>query len=290
MKRRCVIIANRGAGSFSEQLLQRLCRRLHEGGLDVEQLYGTDFAQITELAGTVSSTPEAPLVIAAGGDGTINAVLNGLAGNGATCAILPLGTANVLALELDLRRPEQAVERIIAGETRPFTAGLLRAGERSSRFFLMTGIGLDGFVVRDVSLRQKRLFGKGAYALAAWRHVRRWETGELTVTTPTGRFTCHSLFACNTARYGGSFLLAPEASIFSPTLELLAVRHSSRRAYLRLAANLASGRSLADDDVIRLSADWLRVEGAKPIQADGDDWGDSPVEISTEKNYAQIII
>ena len=290
MKRRCVIIANRGAGSYSGQLLQRLCGRLQEGGLTVEQLYGTDFGEITDLARRVSRPADAPMVIAAGGDGTINAVLNGLAGNDATCAILPLGTANVLALELGLRRPEEAVERIIAGETRPFTAGLLRAKERSSRFFLMTGIGLDGFVVRDVSLGQKRLLGKGAYALAAWRHVRRWETGELTVTTPTGSFTCHSLFACNCARYGGSFLLAPGANIFSPTLELLAVRHGSRRAYLRLAASLARGRALWGDDVIRLSADWLRVEGAKPIQADGDDWGDSPVEISTEKNYARIII
>lgn len=290
MKRRCVIIANRGAGSFSEQRLHRLCGQLREGGLAVEQLFGADFADLTDLAKTASRPPDAPLVIAAGGDGTINAVLNGLAGNSATCAILPLGTANVLALELGLYRPEQAAARIIAGEARPFTAGLLRAGERSSRFFLMTGIGLDGFVVRGVSPRQKRLFGKGAYALAAWRQALTWETNELTVTTRAASFTCHSLFACNTARYGGTFLLAPAASIFSPTLELVAVRRSSRLAYLGLAVDLARGRAPAGDGIVRLSTDWLRLEGVKPIQADGDDWGDSPVEITTETNYARIIV
>jgi len=290
MKRQCVIIANRGAGSFSEQRLHRLCEQLRAGGLTVEQSYGTDFAELTDLARTASRAPDAPLVIAAGGDGTINAVLNGLAGNNATCAILPLGTANVLALELGLYRPEQAAARIIAGESRPFTAGLLRTGERSSRFFLMTGVGLDGHVVRGVSTRQKRLFGKGAYALAAWRQVCAWETNELTVTTREGSFTCHSLFACNTARYGGTFLLAPAASIFSPTLELVAVRHSSRLAYLGLAAGLARGRAPAGDGIVRLSTDWLRLEGVKPVQADGDDWGDSPVEILTETNYARIIV
>jgi len=290
MKRSCVIIANRGAGSFSEQRLHRLCELLHQGGLAVETLYDADFAELTDLAATVSRPPEAPLVIAAGGDGTINAVLNGLAGNSATCAILPLGTANVLALELGLRRPEQAVARIIAGESRLFTAGLLRAGERASRFFMMTGIGLDGHVVRGVSPGQKRLFGKGAYALAAWRQMRAWETDELTVFTRDASFTCHSLFVCNTARYGGSFLLAPAASIFTPTLELVAVRHNCRRAYLGLAFDLARGRAPAGDGIVRLSTDWLRLEGAKPIQADGDDWGDAPVEIMTEKDYARIIV
>lgn len=290
MRRHCVIIANRGAGSFSEQRLQRLCGQLRAGGLTVEPSYGADFAELTDLASRVSRPPDAPLVIAAGGDGTINAVLNGLAGNNATCAILPLGTANVLAIELGLNRPEQAAERIIAGEARAFTAGLLRAGERSSRFFLMVGVGLDGHVVRDVSPREKQLFGKGAYALSALRQVKAWETDELTVTTREGSFTCHSLFACNTARYGGKFMLAPAASIFSPTLELVAVCHTSRLAFLGLAAGLARGRAPAGNGIIRLNSDWLRLEGVKPIQADGDDWGDSPVEILTETDYARIIV
>jgi diacylglycerol kinase family enzyme len=288
--RSCVIIANRGAGSFSAARLAEVSHSLRSAGMAVEERFCNDFAAMTETARNVSSPPESPLVIAAGGDGTINAVLNGLAGNGATCAILPLGTANVLALELGLQSTKTAVERIIAGQPRPFTAGLITSGVRSSRFFLMAGIGLDGFIVRGVTLARKKRFGKGAYLLSALEHLRRWEGGRLRVITPDADFSCHSLVVCNAARYGGPFTLARGASIFSPGLELVAVTGSSRLAHLRLAQETLLGGGDNGGGIVRLTAQSIRVEGLKPLQADGDDWGDSPVEIVAEPAYGNIIV
>jgi diacylglycerol kinase family enzyme len=286
--RSCVIIANRGAGSFSADRLMEVCRSLRGAGMEVEERYCADFAAMTETARSVSAPTDAPLVIAAGGDGTINAVLNGLAGNRATCAILPLGTANVLALELGLGKMADAVERIIAGASRPFTAGLVGNGERSSRFFLMAGIGLDGRVVRGVTLERKKRFGKGAYLLSTLEQLARWESGQLRVTTEQSEFSCHSLIICNISRYGGPFVLAPGANIFSPGLELVAVTGSSRLAHIGLAGQtLLGGRS---DAIVRLTTAKVRIEGVKPLQADGDDWGDSPVEIVAEPDYARIIV
>jgi diacylglycerol kinase family enzyme len=288
--RRCIIIANRGAGSFSSEKVESICRSLRGAGLAVEQLCCTDFAAMTSAAAEASRTPDPPLVIAAGGDGTINAVLNGLAGNRATCAILPLGTANVLAIELGLRTADRAVERIIAGESRQFTAGLIRGEAKCSRFFLMAGIGLDGFIVRGVTPERKQRFGRGAYALSALEHLRRWETGLFRVTTKNADFSCHSLVVCNASSYGGPFTLAPKASIFSPGLELVAITGSTRRALLQLARQTLLGKAGVAAGVIRLTADRIRIEGAKPLQADGDDWGDSPVEIVAEQEYARIIV
>lgn len=287
----CVLIANRGAGSYSGQVLERMLTLLRDGGVSAELWLAGDFGEISGMAAQASRMPGGPLVVAAGGDGTINAVLNGLAGSGAPCALIPLGTANVLARELGIESPEDAVSRIIAGTSRPFSAGLIRGNGRETRFFLMAGIGLDGHVVRGVTLPQKRRFGKGAYLLAAVRHALSWDKGRIQVTTPAGRFSCHTLVVCNTARYGGSFLLAPQASIFSPTLDLVAVRANSRGAYLRLAAALLQGRSpVADDDLFTLQAERICVEGVKPIQVDGDDWGDTPVEIIVEREYGRIIV
>ena len=290
MMRRCVIIANRGAGSFSSGRLERACQSLKSAGMEVEQLFCNDFAAMTETAGRISAPDTSPLVIAAGGDGTINAVLNGLAGNRATCAILPLGTANVLALELGLNSAEKAVERIIAGVSRPFTAGLVRGGSRASRFFLMAGVGLDGFIVRGVTLARKKRFGKGAYILSALEHLRRWEGGRLRVITENADFSCHSLIACNAARYGGEFTLARRASIFSPHLELVAVTGSSRLAHLGLVRETLLGTPGRGGSIVRLTAEKILIEGAKPLQADGDDWGDSPVEIVAEPAYANIVV
>jgi diacylglycerol kinase family enzyme len=284
----CLIIANRGAGTFTQQKLDSICSRLEKGGRQVERLLCSDFAAMTRAAADVSSGADAPLVIAAGGDGTINAVFSGLAGNNATCAILPLGTANVLAIELGLNSADTALERIIRNESRPFTAATISNGQQSSLFFLMAGIGFDGAVVRGVTAALKKRFGKGAYLLSALTRLAGWERGELQVTSEERSFVCHSLIVCNSAHYGGAFRLAPTASIFTPTLELLAVTGSSRSGILSLAAEaLGAGQR---SSLLRLSAERLRISGAKPVQIDGDDWGDAPVEIRAESNFARIIV
>jgi len=284
----CVIIANRGAGTFSQQKLDSICSLLDKAGRQTEQLLCSDFAGMTATAAKVSREPHAPLVIAAGGDGTINAVFNGLAGNNATCAILPLGTANVMAIELGLNSPEAAAQRIIANESRPFTAGFISCGQRSSRFFLMAGAGFDGAVVRGVTPSMKKSFGKGAYLLSAIGRLTSWEGGELQITTEDRQLTCHSIIACNAAHYGGSFRLAPAASIFAPTLEILAVTDRSRRGLLSLAAAALGG--WRHSSLERFSVQKILIAGAKPVQVDGDDWGDAPVEIRAESSFARILV
>ena len=284
----CTIIANKGAGSFSPMRLDAACHRLHASGREVELVACGDFSEMTTMAAKLANSAEAPLIVAAGGDGTINAVFSGLVGSNASCAILPLGTANVLAIELGMQTAEAAVERIIAGNFRPLTAGVLRNQQKSSRFFLMAGIGFDGRGVRGVTHALKQRFGKGAYFLSALSNLASWESGELTVTTEERSFTCHSIIVCNAAHYGGAFRLSPEASLFSPTLELIAVTEHTRRGPLTLAAKALLNHS--GSAITQLSASRIRISGSKPLQADGDDWGDSPVDIYAESNFANIIV
>jgi len=287
--RRIIIIANRGAGSFSQKVFNSTCSQLESAGVAVQHCFCTDFNEMTKKATEISSQPDSPVVVAAGGDGTINAVMNGLAGNSATCAILPMGTANVMALELGIRNSQQAVSRILFGKPKAFTAGLLQSHVRTSRFFLMAGVGLDGHIVRGVSLGEKKLLGKSAYLLSALRCLASWDSSELQVTTETEQFSCGSLIICNAARYGGSFSLSPSASIFSPAFEIIAIKNSSRSIAIRAIARAATG--LIDTGLLhRTTASKIRVSGLKPVQADGDDWGDAPVDMLAEPNYARILI
>ena len=287
--KQCVIIANRGAGSFSQGCLDRICSEISAGGLPVELKLCRDFAEMTATAAAASRVPDSPIVVAAGGDGTINAVLNGLAGNSAVCAVIPMGTANVMAIELGINGPEQAASRLLSGQPRPFTAGLLKNSNRSSRFFLMAGAGFDGQIVRAVSLKEKRLLGKTAYLFAAIRSLISWDVSELQVTTEREEFSCSSLIVCNSSRYGGSFSLAPAANMFSPTFEIVAIKGNSRGISLRAVAETMLGRD-NPEQIFRTTARMIRIRGAKPVQADGDDWGDSPLEIIAEPDFASIII
>src|SRR5215213_8840126 len=111
--KRAVIIGNPNSGrAGSRGYLERCAKILRSGGLDVEVMNTEYPAHATELA----TLAGARLVVAAGGDGTVNEVINGLVEN-ATLGILPLGTANVLARELGLPLDvEQACQRILEGE------------------------------------------------------------------------------------------------------------------------------------------------------------------------------
>jgi diacylglycerol kinase family enzyme len=109
------------------------------------------------------------------------------------------------------------------------------------------------------------------------------------VTTGTEDFSCGSLIICNISRYGGSFSLAPSASMFSPTFEIIAITQNSRSAAIRGFTHTAVGRSDAEY-FYRTTASKIKIVGVKPVQADGDDWGDAPVEILAEPDYAKIII
>lgn len=283
----CVVIANKGAGSFSSKRLDAACRRLEASGREIEVIACGDFSEITATAAQLGKAEDGPLIIAAGGDGTINAVFSGLAGCKASCAILPLGTANVLAIELGIKSAEAAVERIIAGNLHPLTAGAICNQQQSSYFFLMAGIGFDGRVVRGVTPALKHRLGKGAYILSALRSLASWESGEMAVTANGLGFSCHSLFVCNAAYYGGPFKLAPGASLFAPAFELIAVTDCSRRGVAALtAAALSGGKSRA---IRRLTASEIRIEGFKPVQIDGDIWGNAPVTIVAEPGYLNLI-
>ncbi len=121
----------------------------------------------------------APLVIAAGGDGTISDVAGALAGTDAVLGILPQGTSNVLARELKLPLRMQAAARILAGEYAVRKIDVLRAGDDVC--VLGVSVGLSAQAMRDTGRGQKRLLGPWAYWLTFARHFFRLRSHLFTV-------------------------------------------------------------------------------------------------------------
>lgn len=230
------------------------------------------------------------LVIIAGGDGTINAVVNGLNPGTATLAVLPFGTSNVLAAEIGIRSVEDGVERIAAGKTQPLSVGLLERDGTAHRFLLMAGIGLDGAVVRDVWPVGKRFLRQGAYALAALKNALRWDNTVFKVRTPEVDVTCHTAIICKASRYGGDFILSPGSNPFTPDLTAVCISGNTRRTYLSGALSLFRNRVETNSDLIRIHSSVFEVSGNRPIQIDGDFIGYGPARISECRNFARIIV
>ncbi|CAH2029855.1 diacylglycerol/lipid kinase family protein [Trichlorobacter ammonificans] len=283
------LIVNTQAGGYRPELILRLGRELADAGHSPRLHLVSTLAEARETAAAIQATEPHPYLLVAAGDGTINAVLNGLVPGRATLAVIPVGTANVLALELGIRSVDEALQRIRSGNRRPLAVGVVTSGGSRRYFSLMAGIGCDGAVVAAVNWREKQVLKKGAYLLAAMRTLRGWDRGTMTVTVGQERMTCHSVIVSNAARYGGDLLLAPGQDVAVPTLSVVCICSNRRRTYLRLALRFLLGFGLSGPDVRRRFGRELSIEGTKPIQVDGDAIGCAPARIGVIERFAQII-
>lgn len=289
MSQRCFLIVNPTSGGYAPERIQKVMERLIAGGYAPELLLTGSAEDAPLFAARIVSEEKASLILIAGGDGTVNGVLNGLAPGRATLAVLPLGTSNVLSRELKIHSLDDAVSRVIRGESRPVSVGELASCREKRRFLLMAGIGVDGAVVEGVRLTEKRLWGKGAYVLSALRHLARWEPHDLVVRSEGACLTCHSVIVCNAARYGGNFLLAPKADLFTPGFQVLCIR-GGRLSYLKLAALLALGRAWQSRNVTLFHSTQVEVTGEKSVQLDGDPCGGLPVTLTALADFCRIIV
>lgn len=285
------LLINPLSGSYSRALHDEILASLQGAGVFPDCLTVTGPDDARRVCGEIEAAPGTPLVIIAGGDGTVNAVVNALSPGRATLAILPAGTANVLALELGIGSVADGVARIVRGGTRPLSVGLVEGeGGLSRRFLLMAGIGLDGDIVRGVRTGEKRLFKKGAYLLSALRCLLAWRQGRFALLADGHALECHSVVICNGARYGGSLVLMPGADISEPALDLFCVTAGSRWSYLRIVLSVLAGRPCRPDMVTQLRAGRVEVAGDRAIQLDGDYLGQAPVRVSTLAGFARIIV
>jgi len=214
-------------------------------------------------------------LVVAGGDGTVNEVVNGMTEGSPPLAVLPVGTTNVLALEAGLPwRIDQACAVAVHGT--PLSIHLGLADDR--RFVLMAGVGFDAAVVRDVDLRLKRRLGKGAYLLSAWRHWRRLQTTPVRIVDDAGQdYRAYGAIVSNARCYGGRFTLTPEASLTADCLDVCLIVRPGRQALLMAGVALLTGRALPPPWGVHLRGRRFTASGDRvPVQIDGDVAGELP--------------
>ena len=265
-------------------------------------------AAVTGAAVTGAAvTGDPDLVVAAGGDGTINEVVNGLvAAPGSRprlppLAILPLGTSNVLAREIGLGRdPEAAALAAARGRPRPVSLGRIdRPGEAPRHFLVMASVGFDAHVVAGVGSAAKRRFGAAAYLLEALRRVRRFPYPTYRVVIDGAVHEARSVIVANGARYAGAFVVAPEARIEDPGFQVCLLERGGPWQALRYGFGLVSGRLPRMAGVRIVPGRNVRIEapgtapgpnfGCEPIQCDGDLAGCLPADFVAVEDALSLV-
>jgi diacylglycerol kinase (ATP) len=289
LEKQCFIIVNPTSGSFSQRKIDRIASALTQGGVEPVVLKTQSALDATLFASRICAEHSDPLIAVAAGDGTVNGVLNGLAPGVARLAVIPLGTSNVLARELNIRSVADAVRRIIRGQTRQVPIGELRCPAQKKRFLLMAGVGVDGAVVQGVRLAEKKIVGKAAYVLSALRMLSAWDTEELEVSADGRKVTCHSVIICNAAKYGGNFVLSPRGDLFTPGFQVICIS-GGPMTYFRLFLLLALGRVGSSKSVTIFPATDIEVAGGKAVQLDGDYFGCAPVRLRSIADFVRVIV
>jgi diacylglycerol kinase family enzyme len=280
VRRHILIIVNPAAGRArsSERRLGRFVAALERQGCTVVlRRAGPSPGQVERLAG--QAEPGFDAIVAAGGDGTINAVVNGLGGRAVPFGVLPLGSANVLAREIRLPRTSEALASLITtGPVSPIWPG--RVGERA--FVMMASAGFDSEIVAALSPELKRRVGRLAFA---WGFlVRLWHCPacELTVRAAGVEYRAAAMVAAKGRHYAGPFVIAPGADLAEPVLELVLLGRRGRWAMLRYATALLLGRvpRLGDIAIVRARQASVAGNRALPVQADGEIVGELPITLA----------
>lgn len=283
--RRILIIYNPTAGRRRLHRLQGTLEELRAQGVDTVLSPTGAPGDARALARTVT---EVDLVAAAGGDGTINEVLNGLmaaraAGrNVPPLGLIPLGTANVLAREIGLATDPASIVATLLGKTiLQFRPGRLVQGKDIRYFAMMAGIGFDADVVSHVDLRRKRLLGRGAYAMASagrfFDHTPR--LFGLSVDGIPERAA--SVIVTRGRHYAGAYIVAPEAKLARPQLHVCLFARPDRWAVLRYGLALLANRLPNAAHYRVVPAQRVEIGGGSgdAVQADGDIVGALPLVV-----------
>ncbi len=291
--RRIAVIYNPASGRprEREEPLARLAAPLRAAGCEVAICPTARPGHATEIA-QARAGEGYDLILAHGGDGTMNEALQGVMGTGAALGFWPGGTANVLAAELHLPHwPEEMARRILDGRTAEVTVG--RANDRY--FLLMAGVGLDAAVAGSVDPELKRRFGKAAFFVAAMQFIWRWELAPFVVHLDgeppvEGRF----VVAGNARSYGGGFQFTPDASLTDPDLDVCIFTAEAVGDYLRYVSAALVGLHRNLPGVIYRKARRVSItaaaEHAPLTQVDGEVIGSLPVTLESIPRALRLLV
>jgi diacylglycerol kinase family enzyme len=227
----------------------------------------------------------ADLVVVAGGDGTINEAAEGLLHSGVPLAILPGGTANVLANELGLgSRIERVAARLEECRPRRISVGHLTCdgGRVSRHFLLLAGIGFDAYIVHHVDGELKARTGKLAYWVAGLSLLGR-PFAEFQTEIRGEKRRCSFALVSKVRNYGGDFEIARSVRLFDDRFEVVLFEGRPSVHYAKYFTGMMLGRLSRMKGVTVLRTDRLTLSGPEDrrvyVQIDGESAGCLPAEI-----------
>ena len=282
-----VIILNPTAGNF--ETVQDCQER-------VESLVGDWPVRISTHAGEAEALAKRAVeegfgrVVAAGGDGTVNHVANGIAGSDAALGILPMGTINVFAMELGL--PANDLERcweiVRAGNMR-----LVDLPSANGKYFVqLGGIGLDAQAVKETTLTFKRSLGPLSYLISA-AHIAARQPPKLSIESENASVREGSFVLVGNGRlYGGPFPFFKQAVVDDGLLDVVVFKRLGFLEIIKYLHDVVFSSDIRVPEVEYFQTRQLNVSSEQdvPVELDGELSGNCPVDFQMHEKALSVLV
>jgi len=278
---RLLIVANSGA-SQAETALGPAIGALASAGFDIDLRQPGD---VDEMIAAIREGADAcDAVVVAGGDGTVNAVADALISVGKPVGLLPIGTANDLALTLGIPvDPEEAAQVIVAGNTRAIDVGHVNGVS----FLNVASIGLSVDIARRQDPQRKQQWRVLSYLMTTIEVLGEADRFHATIECDgeTVEVETYQIAVGNGVFYGGGMRIAEDAAIDDGLLDVYAVKAETILELMALAPALRTGNHIDRDDVVSLCGRTVRIttDPPLPINTDGEVTTETPAEFTADR-------
>ncbi len=281
-KKSLYLIYNPKAGGRHRDKLDALVDLAQDHDFTVTLAKTEQAGHATTLAGS-DAADAAHRLIVAGGDGTVNEVINGLTEDSPPIGFAPFGTANVLAHELNYPKGFKArAKSILTGKVRPVR--LASANKRA--FMLMASVGLDAYAVAGVDSKVKDKIGPLAYIVSGMKALSLYFSGKLKyrvrLDDDARVYETVTVIVTRAKKYGGPFTIAPEAGLDQNDLYVVMFMKGGLVALLQYAWGILTSRLDHQPPIVIRKASRVEIDSdhADPVQVDGDDAGTLPLSVT----------
>ena len=279
------IIFNPKAGSGKKSILSEIIKILSETNT-VTLLETKGPGDATEIAKKESANFD--ILVAAGGDGTINEVVNGINPN-TPLAIIPMGTANIVAIEAGISNNSKA---ICAAINQSKTKKAYVSTINNKKFILMAGIGYDAKVVNNINPKLKKIFGKLIFAIEGLKQFFKLKEFNITVSTNNETHAANWVLITNAKHYAGPHSITKRTNIFNENLVCYLFQDLNKLSFLYnlfliiFFGDLSKSKKIK---TIQSNSFDINSDNKTPIQCDGEPFGHLPATIQSNKEFINLI-
>lgn len=291
-QKEAVLIANPASGSYAQYAhqLQETIKYLNNNSWQVDLKLTQHQGDAGQFAREAVEQKK-HVVISVGGDGTINEIIQALAGTETALGVLPMGTVNIWAREMGI--PLDAIgaaDVLIHGDIRPVDLG--RMNDRY--FLLMAGIGFDGDVTRTVEKKTLKKFGVPGYLLVGTWIGLGYKGFRTTIKFGDQVIRTHALQIVigNTQLYGGAIKFTWKAKCDDGILDICVIRRWSPFERVLLFIDFLLKREQRTQWVRYETSDHIEITTSRPVavQVDGDPAGNTPVVFKVAPKALKVIV